>query len=215
MTPGTAAPQPAENLPSPDPAMSGDPAAAGYNAPSPYPSTDATNGYFASDPGRNLGAGSYQDCGVDGYMEDCDDGSQWFGGVYGLYMTRSQPGYRRYTVGVDPPTNPYFPAASDTENESDCNFLIPDWREGIEVRLGCTFGIGDSCDYGDCDSGCGGCGEACGCEPSCNPVLPANVRLGSRLLGNRSRSAGTVRRRPRGGHLPLLRHDQLCRPGIR
>ncbi len=166
-TPGSAAPQPSESLPTPDPAMSGDPAAQGYNSTSPYPSTDATNGYFASDPGRNLGANGYQDCGVDGYMEDCDDGSQWFGGVYGLYMTRSQPGYRRYTVGVDPPTNPYFPAAADTENESDCNFLVPDWREGIEVRLGCTFGVGDSCDYGD--SGCGGYGEACGCEPGCNP----------------------------------------------
>jgi len=168
-----------EDLPAPNSAsaMSGASATPSYQA-SPYPSTDATNGYFASDPGYagyGIGGYGYPGCGIDGCQDDCNDGSQWFGGVYGLYMPRSRPSYRRYTVGVDTGVTgtPYYPASTDTENESSCGYLDPDWREGVEVRFGSTFGIGDSCDYGTaCDFGgygnaCGG--DSCGCQPCCTP----------------------------------------------
>jgi hypothetical protein len=151
---------------------------------SPYPTT---NGYMASDPGCttcNAGYGSGYGYGnggygaVDGCMDDCCDGggTRWFGGVYGLYMTRTQGPYRAYTAGVDTDDTgtPYFPSGDDVENYSDCPFLVPHWRGGVEVRLGATFGIGDGCDYGDdCGYGGsygngGGC-DPCGCEPCCQP----------------------------------------------
>jgi hypothetical protein len=168
VTPGapTIAPSTApavEPLPSPTPAMGG---AAGQG--SPYPST---LGYMSGDPGytncdNNFGYGA-----IDGYDECCDDGGRWFGGVYGLYMTRTQGPYRNYTAGIDSAATgtPYFPQSSDIENYSDCAFLVPHWRGGAEARLGFTFGVGDSCDYGDCYDDCGGYGNACGCETACQP----------------------------------------------
>ena len=158
-----------ESLPAPGPAMGVDADTSAQPSALPYPATDAASGYYGTD-------GACTGSGIDAYMQDCDDGSQWFGGVYGLYMTRSNPSYRRYTVGVDTGVTgvPYYPVASDTENESSCGFLDPDLRAGVEVRLGCTFGIGDSCDCGG--SGCGGggygnaCGgDSCGCQPCCTP----------------------------------------------
>jgi hypothetical protein len=167
--PGTPEPA-ADTLPTPAPAMN-DPAAQGYNL---SPGDAAAGGYPAGNCGCNTGTFDDQGYGLDPYMEDCDGGSQWFGGVYGLYMTRSQPSYRAYTAGVDSVATgtPYYPQPGDIENESDCTYLVPDWREGVEVRLGCTFGVGDGCDYGDCGTGCGptGCGgDACGCQPCCQP----------------------------------------------
>jgi hypothetical protein len=176
--PGKSAMPPQQgNLPTPDPAMSGDAMSQGnlqgYNSSSSYPTTDGMGGYLSTDPGSANGNCGYQDYGYDACMDECDSGSGWFGGVYGLYMTRSRPDYRSYTVGVDSVATgtPYYPQASDTENQSDCALLVPHWRGGVEVRLGCTFGIGDSCDYGDCgpcDSG-GGCDNACGCQPCSTP----------------------------------------------
>ena len=40
---------------------------------------------------------------------------------------------------------------SINENESDCSYLVPESREGVEVRIELgDFAIGDGCDYGDC-----------------------------------------------------------------
>lgn len=185
VTPGDALPTPAatpaqsaEGLPMP--AMNGD--AGGVN--SPYPSTNGSmaSGYMASDPGCttcNAGygyGGSY--AGLDGYGDECcDEGGRWFGGIYGLYMTRTQGPYRNYTAGIDSTATgtPYFPQPGDIENYSDCAYLVPHWRGGVEVRLGATFGIGDGCNYGDCYDNCGGCNnggygcDPCGCEPCCQP----------------------------------------------
>jgi hypothetical protein len=178
---------PNEQLPTPPASMNGNGGAANYD-PSyggypvggagcncSYPNTGGYNGGY---PGDGYG-GVAPDYGIGQYMDGVDDGSQWFGGVYGLYMTRSKPAYRRYTVGVDSvaegasPATPYFPTAADTENESDCSLLIPDWRTGYEVRFGCTFDFGDDCDSCDYGNACGGNGDACGgcnsCESSCEP----------------------------------------------
>ncbi len=143
VTPGTSTP----------PASTGTlPAPAGVNATMPYPSTD---NFFRSDP-MAMGNGGCNPA-DDGYgaLDGCmDDGysNQWFGGIYGLYMTRTRGPYRAYTAGVDTPDGSNaLPTLSEIENESDCAFLVPHWRGGVEVRLGSTFGIGDGCDdcYGD------------------------------------------------------------------
>lgn len=168
VTPAT--PEPAlDSLPAPAPAMN-DPAAQGYNL-------SPGNGPVGGDPSGDCGCdnGGFDDYGygLDGYW-DGEGGAQWFGGVYGLYMTRSQPSYRPYTVGVDSAATgtPYYPQPGDVENMSDCTYLVPDWREGVEVRMGSTFGVGAGCDYGDCGTGCGpsscGCNDPCGCQP-CQP----------------------------------------------
>jgi hypothetical protein len=166
-----AAPTPAaESLPAPEPAMNGADAQ-GYNL-SDAPANGSA-GYPAGDCGCNNGTYDDYGYGLDGYMDGGNGGgTQWFGGVYALYMTRSQPSYRPYTAGVDSVATgtPYYPQPGDIENESDCTYLVPDWREGVEVRLGFAFGCGDSCDYGDCGTGCNTCGEnPCGCEPCCQP----------------------------------------------
>lgn len=163
----------ADTLPAPAGAMNGQPAP---NSPTPYPST---LGYMSGDPGYsncddNFGYGAIDGC------DGCESGTRWFGGVYGLYMTRTQGPNRNYTAGIDTGaiSNPYFPQPETVENYSDCAFLVPHWRGGVEVRLGATFGVGDSCDYGDCGdyggcnnsgygNGCGG--DPCGCQPCCQP----------------------------------------------
>ncbi|MGD9632844.1 MAG: BBP7 family outer membrane beta-barrel protein [Pirellulales bacterium] len=182
VTPGDAMPSPAATpAPAADtlpmPAAGGDAASAN----SPYPST---NGYMASDPGCTTCSagdgygGSYG--GLDGYGDcgcGCEQGGTWFGGIYGLYMTRTQGPYRNYTAGIDSAATgtPYFPQPGDIENYSDCAYMVPHWRGGVEARIGCTFGIGESCDYGDCYDDCGcnsgygsGC-DPCGCESCCPP----------------------------------------------
>ena len=141
--------------------------------------------------------------GIDGCM---DDGSQsGFGGIYGLYMTRTSGplpplhGGRRYGGRAQPS----IPAPGDIENQSDCPFLVPHWRGGVEVRLGCTFGIGDGCD--DCyrrlrRCGTGGCNSAAiaaattpaACQPCCQQMYAWEVAW----WGIGVERAGTVRRRP-------------------
>ena len=73
------------------------------------------SGYMSSDPGYNAGScgGQEYGYGYDACMESCEGGSQWFGGVYGLYMTRSATRYQRYTAGVDSTATgtPVFSAA--------------------------------------------------------------------------------------------------------
>ena len=140
-----------------------------------YPNTGGHYGGYPVD-----GYGSVApDYGIGQYLDGGDGGSQWFGGVYGLYMTRSDPAYRKYTVGVDTDDTgtPYFPVAGDTENFSRCGYLIPDWRWGYEVRLGSTFRLGDDC--GGCDYGntCNGCD--CNCAPCCAPTFAWEVAFWS------------------------------------
>ncbi len=90
---------------------------------------------------------------------------QWFFGVYGLYMSRDNPGYEKLAVLVDSPAAyPYYPTEADTFlSTSDVN---PDFRWGAEIRFGSTFGqaVGhDACGQGGgCDLGCQ---TACGPQP--------------------------------------------------
>lgn len=66
---------------------------------------------------------------------------QWFGGIYGLYMTRDNPGKEPVSVLIEDTsaiTTPYYPAA-------DQNFLFTsqadvDAEWGYEFRFGSTFG---------------------------------------------------------------------------
>lgn len=160
-----------EMLPTPvEGSMNGDAASAAGYGPSAgcncggYPNSGYVGGGYG---GGGYSGGCGDDYGLGGYMEECDGGSSWFGGVYGLYMTRTEPAYRRYTVGVDTAATgtPYFPVPGNTENFSDCDLLIPDWRYGYEIRLGCTFDLGSDC---AADAACGyGAGYNTGCDP-CN-----------------------------------------------
>jgi hypothetical protein len=162
-----------EMLPTPiDGLQRGDAAtAAGYG-----PGAGCNCGGYPNTSGY-VGGGYGDDYGLGGYMDDCDGGPTFFGGVYGLYMTRTEPAYRRYTVGVDTAATgtPYYPGSQDTENFSDCSLLIPDWRYGYEVRLGSTFSLGNDCaadySYGNCgcDTGCDSCNSGCDCNTCCAP----------------------------------------------
>jgi len=108
-------------------------------------------------------AGTYPD--VSNYFGNCGNENQWFGGVYWLEMERSGPAPRTLAVEVpDSTPRPYYPQSSVTFI-STAN-VEPDFRSGIEVRLGSTFSVGgcDSCGSG---YGYGGCG--------CNSCAPCNM----------------------------------------
>ena len=142
------------------PAASGYPAA-GYNGG--YPAS--TGNYTAGGCGCN---GSYPE--VSQYMnEPCND-NQWFGGVYFLYMSRTNPDNVRLTTQIETGTvtYPYYPPASATivsTQDVDSGF-----QPGVEVRFGSTFTIGDSCN--SCQNSCGytGCG---GCQSCRQPTMYA------------------------------------------
>jgi hypothetical protein len=120
----------------------------------------APNGHAAGCNG-NYPAGSYysgdQACGdgydLGGYFDNSCHDSQWFGGVYFLFMERDRPTPEKLTVSVDHATmpDPYYP-------QSDRTVLVApdhDFREGVEIRLGSTFTISDS--YDTCNTGCNTC----------------------------------------------------------
>jgi hypothetical protein len=126
------------------------------NCASPYPST---GGYAA---------GSYRDYGLSGYFdnEPCSD-TQWFGGVYYLFMERDNASFQRVTVMADPPTDPYYPPAATTVLST--THVDYDFRSGLEIRFGSTFTVG-----GGCDSDCNNYGNGyAGCNTGCDsaPVL--------------------------------------------
>ncbi len=81
------------------------------------------------------------DCG--GYTPSYDVGytlpkRQWFAGLYGLYMQRSNPG--RIDLGVlvtGTPTYPYYPTPTDTVLHSSPD---SDFQGGAEIRFGSTLG---------------------------------------------------------------------------
>ena len=114
---------------------------------------------------RLRASGGYPNCGVSNYCGDtgCND-NQWFGGIYFLGMGRTNATPVKLTSQM--PTGrsyPYYPQPADTiMTNRDVNF---DFREGVEVRFGSTFTIGDSCSA--CQSTCG-YNTGCGCN-SCAP----------------------------------------------
>jgi hypothetical protein len=121
---------------------------AGY--PNGTPSYPSTNYYGAAAGGYGCsGTGGY---GLDQYSDDSCDATQWFGGVYFLFMERDNPSYTRFTTAfdMDAVTYPYHPQADTTILSSDD--VDYEYQEGIEVRLGSTFTVGDSCGQGGCPS---------------------------------------------------------------
>ncbi len=115
---------------------------------SPYPSTGYAGCY-----GQDYGLGSYFD-------DDSCGGTQWFGGVYWLFMERDNASFQRVTTMADPATDPYYPLAPTTVLSTGTADY--DFRSGAEVRFGSTFTVGGGCDDG-C-SGYGGGNANCGCS---------------------------------------------------
>jgi hypothetical protein len=129
-----------------------------------YATTNGANGYPNGDCGCANGytGGSYyygntgcdEGHGIGDYFNNPCYDSQWFGGVYFLYMERDRPTPEKLTAQVDhdAATDPYYPLAHTTALvQSDHDF-----REGVEIRLGSTFSVMDSC-----DTGCYGAGNSC------------------------------------------------------
>jgi len=127
--------------------------------------------YNAAGCGCTTGGGYPSECGVSNYFGDsgCHE-NQWFGGIYFLEMGRTNESAKRLTMEVpNGSTYPYYPQPTDTIlTTRDANF---DFREGLEVRLGSTFTIGEP---SACATGCNGYGygygngSGCGCN-SCAP----------------------------------------------
>jgi hypothetical protein len=121
--------------------------------------------YFTS-PGCGCGAtGGYPNCGVNNYFGDnsCNE-NQWFGGMYFLEMGRTNSTPVKLTSQMPAATPyPYYPQPADTIMTSrDVDF---GFREGVEVRVGSTFTIGEATSA--CQSSCG-YNTGCGCN-SCAP----------------------------------------------
>jgi hypothetical protein len=177
-TPYVAQQQPTEALPTPSqsngqpaemmsaPVEQGAPSPTGSPAPSGYPAAAAA------------GCGCGDTYSSSGYMSDCGSDNVWFGGVYFLYMDRDKPSNQQLAVSVpNGGSYPYYPPKNltvvSTEN-ADYQF-----RPGMEVRLGSTFQIGESCNtscgsgygYNGCGTGCGGGG--CGCNSCSAPTTYA------------------------------------------
>jgi hypothetical protein len=160
-----AQPSPANMMPTPAGSMpatnmsAAQPGGCGCNAAA-YGAGD----YYTS-PGCGCGAsGGYPNCGVSNYCDSGCNDNQWFGGVYFLEMGRTNASPVKLTSRMPTgPSYPYYPQAADTVlTTRDVNF---DFREGVEVRVGSTFTIGESCSA--CQSPCG-YNTGCGCN-SCTP----------------------------------------------
>jgi hypothetical protein len=142
------------------------PADASHGYPNGYSQHSHNGGYPNTGNCNTYGGNAHNDYGLTGYFnQPCND-TQWFGGVYGLYMERDNADFKRVLVQADPPSYPYYPPASTTVFSTDqADF---EFREGIEVRFGSTFTVGGS----SCDTGCGpyGYGNA-GCNTCDTPQL--------------------------------------------
>jgi hypothetical protein len=107
------------------------------------------------------GNACHDDYGLTDYFGDSCHDSQWFGGMYFLFMERDNASPVKLTVEVDHAVvpDPYYPPGDVTVMstiETD-----HEYREGVEVRFGSTFAIMSGCDT--CDSGCyNGCNS---CQP--------------------------------------------------
>ena len=125
---------------------------AGGNCATPYPSTNGA------------GANCYgQDYGLSGYFDNDACGTQWFGGVYYLYMERDNASFSRVTVQADPGAYPYYPLERTTVLSTQN--VDYDFNSGMEIRFGSSFTVGDGCSsgcngygngYAGCNTGCGG-----------------------------------------------------------
>jgi hypothetical protein len=133
-----------------------------------YPSTGCSGDAAGYGYGNNCN--SYPDYGMSGYFDnECHD-SQWFGGVYFLWMERDNAAPVKLTVEVDHDTSPdpYYPQPPTTVVSTHQTDF--DYREGVEVRIGSTFSIGSAC-----DSGHGACGNGYGYGYGCEPCAPCSV----------------------------------------
>ncbi len=133
----------------------GKPANGGHNGHKNGQQNGHANGYPTVHDGDN---GQYADYGLSGYFDNPGYDSQWFGGVYGLIMTRDDSEFRRLTAQFDTPAGgyPYYPTADETVlSTADVEH---DYRGGAEIRFGSTFSTGG---YDDCDSGYGHGGKSC------------------------------------------------------
>jgi hypothetical protein len=113
-----------------------------------YPATSYPYGY--GDVGANCD--EHDDWGLASYIDNPHHDSNWFGGVYYLFMTRDDSDHRRLTAMFNTPAGgyPYYPAAEWTVLSS--SHVDHDYRSGVEIRFGSTFASGG---HDECDSACG------------------------------------------------------------
>jgi putative beta barrel porin BBP7 len=175
--PNESAAQAPAQLPAPTPANGSTSAAQGApmngSAAQPGCGCNGGPGYYGGGDyytGAGCGCnGSYPNYGISNYFGGgCDDGcddNEWFGGVYFLEMGRTNPSTVKLTSQM--PTGgayPYYPQPVATiMTNRDVDF---DFREGVEVRFGSTFTVGESCDA--CNTGCNGYGYGYGGCNTCN-----------------------------------------------
>ena len=114
-----------------------------------------SNGYYSATPGGECQEG-HVDYGLSSYFDNPFHDSQWFGGVYFLFMERDNATPVKLTVEVDHAAmpDPYYPEAD--RSVLGTHFVDHDYREGVEARIGSTFTIGEPCDTG-CYNGYNGC----------------------------------------------------------
>jgi hypothetical protein len=131
----------------------------------PVPSELGHNGH--THPGGATGYGyangcSYPDYGVSNYFDNSCNDTQWFGGLYWLFMNRDDGEFRRLTAQLDDPgAYPYYPTADEIVLTTDS--VDHDFRSGFEVRFGSTI-----CNNGWYEDDCYGYGDSYGgCEQSC------------------------------------------------
>ncbi len=130
-----------------------------------YPTTSYPGGDAV---GANCDESGYPDYGLGSYFDNPHHDSNWFGGVYALFMTRDDADYRRFTSMFNTPAGgyPYYPVSDFTVLHS--NSVDHDYREGVEVRFGCTFATGG---HDECDTACGTpYGYGYGCDDSCSSM---------------------------------------------
>lgn len=129
-----------------------------------YPATSYPYGY--GDVGANCD--EHGDGGLGGYFDNPHHDSNWFGGVYYLFMTRDDSDHRRLTAMFNTPAAyPYYPPAEWTALST--SHVDHDYRSGVEIRFGSTFAGG----HDECDSACGtpygyGYGDSCNSSSSCD-----------------------------------------------
>jgi hypothetical protein len=134
-----------------------------------YSQNGCANGTGNYGHGDVYHGGGYADYGVSGYFNDGDCNTQWFGGVYWLFMNRDDGEYRRLTAQFDTPAGgyPYYPTADVTVLSTEN--VDHDYRSGVEVRFGSTLSAGGWGDD-DCHSGYGyghSYGHGTGCDSQC------------------------------------------------
>ncbi len=130
-----------------------------YSNGATYPASSAYTGDAA--------CGS--DYGLSSYFDNSCGGTQWFGGVYWLFMNRDNPDFRRFAAQFETPAGgyPYYPTSDVTMLSSPD--VDHDYRSGAEVRFGSTLGGWHRDDCDDHGYGYGGYSNHCdNCEP-CSP----------------------------------------------